>query len=349
MKGLDRRAVSQVLIAPTGSPLAERAAAASLMVETMPIRNEGDVRALKGIQDRIRRDGFDVLHLHTSQAHGLGAVAARLTGKRRPGIVVTRRVEHSIFRHSFLGLDRLKYAPGADRVICVSERVRQVLLGDGLSADLLAVVPDGVDVARFARPTRSREQVRAELGIPQSAWLVGSVGHLDRGKGHHVLLAALARLGRDGRALWGLLVGEGKEREALEAEATRLGVRDRIVFAGFRSDVPDLLQAMDVFAFPSLHEGLGSALLEAMAARVPVVAARAGGIPEVVRDGVDGLITAPDDDEALAAALLSVFQDEAGACARAVSAAERVASNYSADAMVERTLREYEWVRRARC
>ena len=197
MEGLERRGVAQTLIAPTASPLAARVSDAGLPVETMPIRNEGDVRALHGIHTRIRRGDFDVLHLHTSQAHGLGAVAARLAGRRRPGIVVTRRVEHSIFRHSFLGLDRWKYAPGADRVLCVSERVRDVLLADGLPRDLLAVVPDGVDVARFAHPSRSRDLVREELGIPAGAWIVGTVGHLDRGKGQHVLLAALEHLGRE--------------------------------------------------------------------------------------------------------------------------------------------------------
>lgn len=137
------------------------------------------------------------------------------------------------------------------------------------------------------------------------------------------------------------IVGDGPLLPALRDRAAVLGIAGRVHLPGFRDDVPDLLPALDAFAFPSREEGLGSALLEAMAAGVPVVATRAGGIPEVVRDGVDGLLVPPADPPALAAALDRILRDPAAADRRAASARARVAAEFAADRMVAETLRHY--------
>ncbi|MFV1959666.1 MAG: glycosyltransferase, partial [Planctomycetota bacterium] len=194
MRGLAGRGLPQRLLAPRGGALARRAREAGLPVEPIPFRNEADGRALARVVGAIRRLGPAVAHLHTSQAHGIGAVAARLAGRRRPAVVVTRRVEYSIFRHSFLGLDRLKYDPGADLVLCVSERIRDVLLADGLAPERLVLVPDGIDVGAFAPLPGRRAAVRRALGIADGAVVVGSVGVLERAKGQDVLVEAFARV-----------------------------------------------------------------------------------------------------------------------------------------------------------
>jgi glycosyltransferase involved in cell wall biosynthesis len=341
MEGLRARGEEQILVAPRGSALATRAAAAGFRVHALSIAGEGDVAALARIATLVRRHQPDLLHLHTSQAHGLGAAAARLAGRRRPAAIVTRRVEHSIFRHSFLHLDRLKYAPGADRVLCVSERVRDVLRADGLPADRLVVVPDGVDVAAHRVPRADPAGLRASLGIPAGAWLIGTVGHLDRSKGHHHLVDALLDLGIEHRDAHLLLVGEGPARGDLDRQVSELSLGRRVTFAGFRDDVPDLLHALDVFAFPSTSEGLGSSVLEAMAAGVPVVATTAGGIPEAVRDGTDGLLVAPGGASQLAHAIRRVRAEPEAAARMVASAQERVASCYGAERMVAGTWAAY--------
>lgn len=352
MEGLRRRGLRQVLVARRETPLVRRAAAVGIAVRPMTIRSEGDLFALARIAGLVRRGRFDVLHLHTSQAHGLGAVAARLAGRRRPAVVVTRRVEHSIFRHTFLGLDRLKYAPGADRVLCVSNQVRTVLRADGLPDAMLAVVHDGVELERFRRPGRSPEAVRRDLGIPAGAFLVGTVGHLEEAKGQQHLVDALARLAERVPGARLLVVGEGEARPVLAVRAVGLGLGNRVVFTGFREDVPDLLGAMDVFAFASASEGLGSSVLEAMAAGTPVVAVAAGGVPEAVRDGREGLLVRPGDGDAIAdaiaQALANVFEDPAAARARARAARRRLECEFGAERMVDATLAAYRYVLAAR-
>ena len=341
LQGLRERSVTQRLLAPPGSALARRAAAAGLPLATLRVRNEGDVFALGRILEWIRRMRPAALHLHTSQAHGLGAAAARLAGRRRPAIVVTRRVEYSIFRHAFLGLDRWKYDPGADVVVCVSTRVRDVLRADGIRDARLCVVPDGVDTARFApRPDR-RLEVRAVWGIPDDAWVVGNVSHCDAAKGQRHLLDAFATVAAKDAKAHLLVVGGGAELEALRARATQLGLAGRATFTGFQRGVPSLLDAMDVFAFPSLSEGLGSAALEAAASSKPIVASAVGGIPEAIRHEREGLLVAPADARALAAALARLRADPEEAARLARAARARAVEHYDVGRMVEGTRDAY--------
>lgn len=341
MQGLASRGATQRLLAPPGSALARRAAAAGLPVTPWRVRNEADAFALGRLLEEVRRLGPDALHLHTSQAHGLGAVAARLAGRRRPQVVVTRRVEYSIFRHAFLGLDRWKYDPGADVVLCVSSRVRDVLRGDGITASRLVVVPDGIDTARFVPQPDRRLEVRAVWGIPESAWVVGNVSHADPAKGQRHLLEAFARLAAGDPDAHLLVVGSGKELPALKARAAELGLGPRVTFTAFQRNVPSLLDAMDVFAFPSLSEGLGCAVLEAAASRTPIVATAVGGIPEAIRHEQEGLLVPPADPAALLAALRRMRANPDRAAELAEAARRRAVEDYDVTRMVDRTVAVY--------
>jgi glycosyltransferase involved in cell wall biosynthesis len=341
MEGLRRRGVPQRLVARRGEPLALRAKAAGLPVLAIPFWNEADVGAVVYVAAQVRSGRFTLLHLHTSQAHGLGAAAARLAGKRRPRVVVTRRVDHSIYRHSFLGLDRLKYAKAADRILCVSERVRRSMVEDGVPEPMLAVVKSGVDLARFEGAGARAGAARAALGVPPEAPLVGTVGQCSPEKGHDVLVEATPLLLREHPEAHVLVVGEGPQRAALARQASLLGVEGRVRLPGFREDVPAILAALDVFAFPSLDEGLGTSVLDALASRRPVVASSVGGIPEVVEDRRHGLLVPPRDPAALATAIGWMLAHPAEASAMAAAGRERVEREFGVDGMVEGTIREY--------
>ena len=346
MQGLRARGVPQAIVCPRGSAMHARAGAEGLAVLPMRIRNEVDTGALGRIVAALRRAPADVLHAHTSQAHGLAAMAARLRGRRRPRVVVTRRVDYSIFRHAFLRLDRVKYDPGADLVLCVSAKIRDVLRADGLPDDRLRVVHSGIDLARFRAAHASPAALRAELGIPEGAPVIGNVAHMADHKGQRYLVASMPDVLQQRPEARALIVGDGELRGALAAQAAELGVAERVVFAGFRRDVPDLLGLMDVFCFPSHMEGLGTSILDALAMARPVVATTAGGIPEIIEDGVHGLLVPPKAPSALAHALLRMLDDPDAARRMALAGKARVESAFSVDRMVDGTLEAYRYVSR---
>ncbi len=344
-RGLLARGVEQVLLCQKGSVLAVRAQECGLPVWERRLHGEVDLPAMRAIGARLRADAFDLVHLHTSHAHTLGVLGARLAGRRRrgdrPATVVSRRVDFSIHKRRLLDFARLKYTGGRDRILCVSEQIRQVLRKDGLPEDLLGVVHSGVDVARLNGAPDRRADYRREFSVPNGAPLLGTVGHLADHKGQRDLVAAApAVLARHPQARI-LVVGAGELLEPLAAQARELGVADRVLFPGFRSDVPSLLAALDVFVFPSHLEGLGTSVLDALALGLPVVATTAGGIPEMIEDGVHGRLVPPRDPDALAAAILELLAQPERARALGQAGRARVLAEFTAERMVEKTLAEY--------
>lgn len=188
-----------------------------------------------------------------------------------------------------------------DRVVVVSELILPQLRRFGLRAD---VIYNGIDLEPFDHPPSNLRQKMNSCGRP----IIGAIGRLAPQKGLHFLLqAAPAVLQDDSNTLF-VFVGDGPERNALEAEARRLRIQDSVCFLGVREDIPELLSAMDIVAMPSLSEGLPMALLEAMASRKPVVATRVGAIPQVIQERVNGVMLNPGDVSGLAAALCELLK-----------------------------------------
>lgn len=331
LAGLRSRGLRPRLATPPASPLGTRARDAG--IETVPLVSRGDVDP--GAAMRLRREAreADLLHLHTGHAHALGLLAT--AGLRpRPAVVVSRRVDFPV---SGGWAGRLKYGRGVDRFVAVSREVARVLEAGGVPAERIAVVHSGIDPTRFAVPVDSG-RLRAALAIPNRAKLVGFVGALVPHKAPGDLLEALARLPRE---VHGVLVGSGELGESLRRRAAADDLSGRVHFLGHREDVPALLAAFDVFCLPSRREGLGTSVLDAMAAGVPVVAADGGGIPEMVVDGQCGLLAPAGRPAALAERLQRVLSDGDLAAALVAGGRERV-GEFTADRMVEKTLAVYE-------
>lgn len=344
MRGLAAQAgtpVEQVLFAQPQSPLAQRAAAAGFRVLPLSVRSSGDVFASRRLRKALRAAPVDVLHLHTAHAHSVGVRGARFLGRVRPAVVVTRHVTYSIYRHFPWHLTWFKYTRGIARIVCVAEAVRAALLGNRLPASLLAVVHNGVDAEALAPAPGARARCREMLGLTGSAPLVGTIGALTPEKDQQALLEAFALLdpARSGARL--AIVGEGPLRSELGETAARLGVADHTHFLGFQEDVAAWLAAFDCFVFPSRKEGLPMIVLEAMAARRPILASRAGGIPELVRDGEDGVLVPPGDGAALAAALADLLDDEPYRQALAESAGRRAREAFDYRTTAARVLAVY--------
>lgn len=331
LSGLSARGLAPRLAAPPESPLARRAREQG--IEVVPLRSRGDLDLGAAAALRRAAAGADLLHLHTGHAHALGLLAT--VGIRpRPAVVVARRVDFPI-RAGFAS--RLKYGPRVDRFVAVSHAVARVLEAGGVPRGRITVVHSGVDPARFAGPGNG-ERLRADLAIPRSAKLVGFVGALVPHKAPGDLLEALAGLPPE---VHGVLVGTGELETPLRRRAAADDLSGRVHFLGQRDDVPALLPAFDVFCLPSRQEGLGTSVLDAMAAGTPVVATLGGGIPEMVVDGECGLLAPAGDPEALRVLLLRVLTDRSLAGRLVAGGRERI-TGFTADRMVEKTLGVYE-------
>jgi glycosyltransferase involved in cell wall biosynthesis len=283
----------------------------------------------------------DVLHTHTlAAANTLGRLAARWA---RIPVVSHLHIENH-FRAAtrwFVRAADNRSARLCAALVAVSEDTKRAYERQGYPRRI-EVVYNGVELD--GSPTRG---VRAELGIPDGAPLVGEIGRLCDVKGQRELIAALAQV-PDARAV---LVGADLEQggafqSALERDAERLGVRDRVVFAGRRENAAELLAELDVLALPSWTEGLPLVVLEAMARRRPVVATPVGGTPEVVVDGETGLLVPPRDPDALAAALRTLLADADLRRRMGEAGYERVRARFSAAAMTGRVLAIYDEVLR---
>lgn len=338
VEGLRRRGHRVALVAQPRSPMAERARAAGIETHEVSMRGELDLAAALAIARILRRAGPDILHYHTSHAHTIGAAAAVMLGRRRPRTVLSRRVDFSIYRHSFLGLNGLKYR-AVDRIIAISDAIRGVLVEDGIDAGRVDVVLSGVDPRRFdAVPPHD---LRRELGLPPATRVVLNVGALADHKGQIYLVdAAPAVLARRADVVFAI-AGEGEERPRLEARIASLGIGDRFRLLGFRDDIPALLRGADVYVMPSHMEGLGTAVLDALCCALPIVAARAGGIPEMIRDGENGLLVPPRDPGALAGAILRLLDDPSLARRLGAAGPGTVEARFSVNAMVEANIAVY--------
>jgi len=317
------RARFEPRVFPLDEPLDLRGEIESAGVAVVPVLvppRRRPLECLRSLALRLREFGPGLVHTHLYYGNVLGRIAARLAGGA-PVVTTLHNPDYTFEARStllFRGrklLDRVTGSRNAALVAvsgAVAEDFRRHMGWEGIR-----VVPNGIDLLSFA--PGGDAGAAAEWPAPGRRLL--SVGRLHPQKGHRVLLDAMAAAREGGARLSLLVAGEGAERSALEAQASALGLQDRVRFTG-RREVRPLLAAAEVFVFPSLYEAVGIALLEAMACACPVVASRTGGIPEVVEDGVSGVLVAPGDAGELARALAALDRDperrrRLGAAARA--------------------------------
>jgi glycosyltransferase involved in cell wall biosynthesis len=273
----------------------------------------------------IYRQGVDLIHVNSYVPGNYTRLAAAV-------MQVPIVIDHW---HGFTRFSRKRrficraLARFTDLSLAVSQGVKDYLVREiGLDPGKIRVVPNGVDIST-TDAARPGPEVRRELGLPEGVPVIGLVGRLDHwGKGHKELFPAMAQL-KERYPCHALIVGGGRREEEVKQMAESLGLAGQVHFLGSRRDVPDLLQAMDIFVLPSYSEGMSLALLEAMAARLPVIASAVGGNPEVVTDGETGLLIPPRDAEALAQALERLLADAAWAKELGENARKQVEAYYS--------------------
>jgi glycosyltransferase involved in cell wall biosynthesis len=326
MEGLRARGHANLLVCPPDSAAEREAGRRGFAVERVAMRNDLSLGAAYRISAALRRHAPELVHCHTGRANWLGGIAARWAGV--PALS-TRRMDRRVSR----GLrTRWLYRHLLRRVAAISPAVERHLREAGVPLERIRLIWSAVDPERL-QPSATRQALRARLdAAPDTVCLLVAANLVHR-KGVDVLLDAYAALAsRECTELW--IAGDGPERGSLEAAASRLGVADRVRFLGHRTDVPDLLEACDVFVLPSRLEGLGVAALEAMARRRPVVASAVGGLAETVVAETTGLLVPPADARSLAAALERLLADPTQRHRLGAAGAVRVAERFLAGQMV---------------
>jgi len=291
-----------------------------------------DAAALVRLWRLMRAQQPAIVHTHTSKAGFIGRLAARLAGVP---VVIHQPHGHIFYGYYgprrtafYVALERLA-ARWTDRIVTLTERGIDEHLARGIGERAqYRAVPSGVPTAELRAAAPTRGVARARLRLPDDAFVVVGLGRFVPVKGFDVLITALPTLAAAVPSTCVLLVGDGPERVALEAQAGRLGVRDRLRFTGVTPDIAVCLAAADVLAAPSRNEGMGRALVEGMALGLPVVGSEIGGIPAVIADGETGWLVPPGDAAALAEALVELGRD-AALCAKLGAAAAARAEAFS--------------------
>ncbi len=253
----------------------------------------------------LRRQRFDVVHVHGARAGWLVRLAALISGYRRVVWTMHLLIQDHISRQPgwsrryYVNLERFLNRRTA-RIIAVSENLRKGILefDSGLDGSRVVSVPNGIEPPSQPRPF----DLRKNLGVSQTDTVVVAIGKLQREKGHDLLIRALAAIPANRRP-HGAVAGTGMLKEELEKLSSSLGVAGNFHLMGYQDNVLGILEAADIFVMPSRYEGFPIALLEAMALGKPIIASAVNGIPEAIRDQVNGLLVPPEDDRALAEAI----------------------------------------------
>lgn len=336
MLGLRARGHDNVVACPPGSAMEARARAEDLAVLPVRMRGEADLRAAATLRRYARSHGTHVLHAHTAHAHTLVGLAGRGGLAAR---IVSRRVDFPP-KKGPLGLASLKYRIGIERYVAISQAIKEVLVRSGVDPRDVSVVPSGVDPDRSLG--HSGQALRFDLGLAgHGGPIVGTVAALAGHKGLDVLVDATARLVRAVPDVVVVVLGEGRERQFLEARIARHRLHDRVLMPGFLPRVPEFLNLVDVYTAPSVAEGLNTSLADALAARCPVVASDVGGIPELVLHERTGLLIPPRDADALAAGLERLLRHPELGRRYAEEGRRHVIARFSVDTMVDGNLAVY--------
>lgn len=314
LPGLRQRGIDAQLLLLTqadapADDFAAALAAAAVPVERIPIAHHADVRTATRLRDSLRLSAPAILHTHLIHADLYGAIGARLA--RVPHLITSRHNDDPFRRRwAFRLLSRALWRQ-TRAGIAISESIRRFCIAvEGARPDAVTTIHYGLPAAPAPDVPAARAAVRALIGAPAEAPVIGFVGRLIAQKGVSDAVAAFALLAERHPAARLLIIGDGPLRASLEAQAAAVGLGARVHFAGWRADAAALMPGFDMFVMPSLWEGFGLVLLEAMAAAVPVVAAQVSAIPEIVVDGETGLLVPPNAPADLATALEVLLNDQ---------------------------------------
>jgi glycosyltransferase involved in cell wall biosynthesis len=234
---------------------------------------------------------------------------------------------------------------GFDRIVAISEEVKKELLKAGISQNKITTIDNGINVNRF-KEQYDTEKIRNELGIPNDSKVIGTVGRLSPEKGHHILIEVAEKIIKKYPATFFVFAGDGLLKEKLERKAKNLKIENHLLFIGSTNKIPELLSIYDIFVLPSFSEGLPMALLEAMAAKIPIVASRIGSIPKLIIPHQTGLLVEPRDMSSLEKSIIDLINDKNKAIKLAENGYRMILKIFSSKIMTEKYISIYNCLAR---
>jgi glycosyltransferase involved in cell wall biosynthesis len=332
LNGLKDKGVRNTLVCPKGSEIAAQSVNAARIHE-VKFAGDMDISFLLRLWLIIISQRPDIVHVHSRRgADFWGGLAARIA---KVPAVVTRRVDNPEKRP----LVRLKYSL-YNHVVTISEGIRSVLLSEGLRPGKTTLIHSAVDLNKYRYPG-DLEWFHKEFGLNSGNKAIGTVAQFIPRKGHRNIIEAAPRILERCPEARFLFFGQGPLKDDIQALCKKSGLESFIRFPGFRKDLDRVLPCLDILLHPAVMEGLGVSLLQAAASEIPLIGSRAGGIPEIVEDGINGYLIPPDDREAIVRTVLSLLEDQEKRRRFGREGRRIVESSFSIDSMVDGYIRVY--------
>jgi len=302
-------------------------------------RGEFDLKLILSVRNFIKRNNIDIVQTHGYKSNFYAVWATLfenvpLIATCHPWIKISRRVK------MYAKLDRVLLRK-FDRIVAISEEVKQEILNAGIPDKKIATIDNGINVGRFEKQF-DQKKIRKQFDIPMTSTVIGTVGRLSFEKGHNILLEAAEKIIKKYPATFFIIAGDGKLKDELKRKAKQLKIEKHLILPGLINDIPGLLSILDIFVLPSLTEGLPMALLEAMAAKKPVVAARVGSIPKLIVPDETGLLVEPGDVSSLAKSIIELLTGKNKAARLAENGYRIIVAKFSSEAMARKYMNIYD-------
>jgi L-malate glycosyltransferase len=337
-EGLKNKGHEVILACPAGSDIEKIARIKGIKIETVNMRQEYDIFAVLKLRKIIKKYNIEIVHAHHPKAHALGLVASLIT--RVPVFIYTRRVIFPIRKAIF---SQLKYkSKRIDKIIAVCEGVKKVLVEYGIQPSRIQIIYGGYDLEKIVSKGKEGNRIRKEFNIKDKELLVSLVGNYSYYKGHTFFLEAVPLILKKVPQAKFILAGRDTDGEELCTLADKLNIKNSLILAGFRTDVPDILAASDITVNASLQEALAGTIIEAFALSKPVIATNVGGNGEAIINKETGLLIPPADAKALAEAVVQLLSDQDLARKMGKKGYLLAKAKFSLDNMVKQTEKLYE-------
>lgn len=329
--------------------LGKEAEDSGLDVEYFPMKFKLDPFVIRKIGKAIHQRNIQLIHAHGYKSNILGIIASKIyripiitTNHLHPPMPIEdKKLQFYSKIDVYFTMKRL------DKIVAVSDEIRDKLISEGLIESKIIVIENGIEIDKYNTLDEfDKLAYKKSLKIDPNSFVIGTLGRLTPQKGHVFLLEAAKKVLSKNMPVMFLIVGDGHLKDYLEAYAKNLGISENIKFLGFRKDISSLLKIMDIFVMSSIDEGLPMAMLEAMAARTPVIVTSVGDIPKVIKDNENGILVEPRKNDILAEKIIYLLNNEQKRKEFSEKAFKTAVNNYSNEAMCKEYLKVYEEILR---